>query len=144
MDGQYNRMVWCINTRTIRCCFEETKIASNNENGFGHLRALVPWLMMMITPSLVKSPSSFFLNSVNSRTISFTLLIFTKYLISPNIYFHCTYTFQIFVLFRVLLLSNVTHPMGPSIYDVHKKITFLIPLPLSTCVHMGRTPLRTS
>src|SRR6218665_1518599 len=29
---------------------------------------------------------------------------------------------------------------GPSIYDVHQKITFLTPPPpLSTCVHMGRT-----
>ena len=29
-------------------CFGETKMASNNENGIGHLRALVPWLMMMM------------------------------------------------------------------------------------------------
>src|SRR6218665_1579679 len=48
MDGQYNRLVWCINTRTIPLCIGETKMASNNENGIGHLRALVPWLMMMI------------------------------------------------------------------------------------------------
>src|SRR6218665_3002730 len=48
MDGQYNRLVWCINTRTILRCFGETKMASNNENGIGHLRALVPWLMMMM------------------------------------------------------------------------------------------------
>src|SRR6218665_1374783 len=48
MDGQYNRLVWCINTRTIPRCFGETKMASNNENGIGHLRALVPWLMMMM------------------------------------------------------------------------------------------------
>src|SRR6218665_1769375 len=50
MNGQYNRLVWCINTRTIPRCFGETKMASNNENGIGHLhvRALVPWLMMMM------------------------------------------------------------------------------------------------
>src|SRR6218665_3492787 len=29
--------------------------------------------------------------------------------------------------------------MGPSIYDVHKISGFRLP-PLSTCVHMGRTP----
>src|SRR6218665_1399853 len=34
---------------------------------------------------------------------------------------------------------DYTNPKGPSIYDVHKKITFLTPL--STCIHMGRTPL---
>src|SRR6218665_3083646 len=38
-----NRMMWCINTRTIPRCFGETKMASNNENGIGHLRALVPF-----------------------------------------------------------------------------------------------------
>src|SRR6218665_11899 len=48
MDGQYNRLVWCINTRTIPRCIGETKMASNNENGIGHLRALVPWLIMMM------------------------------------------------------------------------------------------------
>src|SRR6218665_996550 len=48
MDGQYIRLVWCINTRTIPRCFGETKMASNNENGIGHLWALVPWLMMMM------------------------------------------------------------------------------------------------
>ena len=48
MDGQYNKMVWCINTRTIPRCFGETKMASNNENGIGHLQELVPWLMMMM------------------------------------------------------------------------------------------------
>src|SRR6218665_1757560 len=48
MDEQYNRLVWCINTRAIPRCFGETKMASNNENGIGHLRALVPWLMMMM------------------------------------------------------------------------------------------------
>src|SRR6218665_556693 len=48
MDGQHNRLVWCINTRTTPRCFGETKMASNNENGIGHLRALVPWLMMMM------------------------------------------------------------------------------------------------
>src|SRR6218665_954939 len=37
MDGQYNRMVWCINTRTIPRCFGKTKMASNNENGIGPL-----------------------------------------------------------------------------------------------------------
>src|SRR6218665_2542305 len=37
------------------------------------------------------------------------------------------------------LWAMCLHPLGPSIYDVHKKITFLT-LPLSTCVHMGRTP----
>src|SRR6218665_4027703 len=51
MDGQYNRMAWCINTRTIPRYFGETKMASNNENGIGHLWALVPWLMMMMTTS---------------------------------------------------------------------------------------------
>src|SRR6218665_4188040 len=29
---------------------------------------------------------------------------------------------------------------GSSNYDVHKKIGFLTPPPLSTCVHMGGTP----
>ena len=29
---------------------------------------------------------------------------------------------------------------GPSIYDIHKKIRFLTPSPLSTCAHMNRTP----
>src|SRR6218665_304203 len=29
-------------------CFGETKMASNNKNGIRHLRALVPWLMMMM------------------------------------------------------------------------------------------------
>src|SRR6218665_2782484 len=41
---------------------------------------------------------------------------------------------------RVSYLSpDVLFPKGPSIYDVHKKIPFFTPL--STCVHMGRTPL---
>src|SRR6218665_3142892 len=61
MDGQYNRLVWCINTRTIPRCFGETKMASNNENGIGHLRALVPWLMMMMMNSLLCSRTLFYL-----------------------------------------------------------------------------------
>ena len=32
---------------------------------------------------------------------------------------------------------------GPSIYDIRKKSRFWPPLPLSTCVHMGWTPLPT-
>src|SRR6218665_2562783 len=54
MDNITDCMVWCINTRTIPRCFGETKMASNNENGIGHLRALVPWLMMMM---MIKSHS---------------------------------------------------------------------------------------
>jgi len=37
--------------------------------------------------------------------------------------------------------AYINSPWGSSIYDVHKKIRFLPLLPLSTCVHMGRTPL---
>src|SRR6218665_3812576 len=48
LQEEMRRLVWCINTRTIPRCFGETKMASNNENGIGHLRALVPWLMMMM------------------------------------------------------------------------------------------------
>src|SRR6218665_604211 len=41
--GQYNRMVWCINTRsrTIPRCFGETTMPSNN--GIGPLVNLVTW-----------------------------------------------------------------------------------------------------
>src|SRR6218665_2858609 len=68
MDGQYNRMVWRINTRTIPRCFGKSKMASNNESGIGHLRALVPWLLMMVMMILVKfcMPMNLYDNGTNS------------------------------------------------------------------------------
>src|SRR6218665_2284434 len=48
----------------------------------------------------------------------------------------CTDGYKLNFIFMIAMLPAHSS-LGPSIYDVHKKITFL---PLSPSVHMGRTP----
>src|SRR6218665_639200 len=97
MDGQYNRLVWCINTRTIPRCFGETKMASNNENGIGHLRALVPWLMMMMMMTILLYSSSEYsfhrLFIPSSSPITFPSLDFREPILGVN-FLVISFTFE--------------------------------------------------